>query len=252
VVIGRVELRERRANPESDGMVGEDRAPAVERPRRWRVRRRARLVTAVVRKTSRFALAIRLRRKMKSGEVLAEYFRIRWPGCKAGSRNRCGAGRGSLLEGTSSHRRKCMRDARPPAKDAELLKPTVWAGFFEVTWALEVMVEPMLKSGKTLPEDPGTGWRWRCSPAGREIVSDVCAAPGGKKPAHCRHDETGKLVRDGCAGIGSTAERKFACGGVEVASFKRIASPSGRLREIRGWPENLFGRVIDVPCSNTA
>jgi 16S rRNA (cytosine967-C5)-methyltransferase len=68
-------------------------------------------------------------------------------------------------------------DVAPPA----FLKPTEWAGFYEVPSGHWAEVEPLLKAGQIYLQDPGTRLAvGLLAPQKGETVLDVCAAPGGK------------------------------------------------------------------------
>ena len=139
----------------------------------------------------------------------------------------------------------------PPA----FLKPSAWAGFYEVESGRWSAVEPLLKSGKIYLQDPGTRLAVELlAPLAGETVLDVCAAPGGKSLLIADAMKTGKIVALDLPGarIDRLKENLSRAGAVEVALVQAdvLAEPAMALRE-HALPESYSAVLIDVPCSNT-
>ena len=139
----------------------------------------------------------------------------------------------------------------PPA----ILKPTKWAGFFEVESGHWSQIEPLLKAGKLYLQDPGTRLAVELlAPQAGESVLDLCAAPGGKSLLIADLMKTGKLVAMDLPGarIDRLKENLARVSGVEVALVQAdvLENAVTALREHK-LPEIFAAVLIDVPCSNT-
>ena len=137
----------------------------------------------------------------------------------------------------------------------DFLKPTAWAGFFEVESGKWTKVEPLLRSGKLYLQDPGTRLAVELlAPQAGETVLDVCAAPGGKSLLIGDTIKTGKVVAMDLPGarIDRLKENLARANGVEVALVQVdvLLEPVMALREHK-LPESFSAVLIDVPCSNT-
>ena len=152
-----------------------------------------------------------------------------------------------------------------------MLKPTQWAGFFEVESGKWTKVEPLLKSGKLYLQDPGTRLAvGLLAPRAGETVLDVCAAPGGKSlliadtmkalagvgagTEAAAAAPAGKVIAMDLPGarIDRLKENLARANGVDVALVQAdvLAEPVMALRE-HALPESFSAVLIDVPCSNT-
>jgi 16S rRNA (cytosine967-C5)-methyltransferase len=145
---------------------------------------------------------------------------------------------------------------RDPSEAAPgFLKPTPWAGFYEVPSGRWTHVEPLLTAGKLYLQDPGTRLAVELlAPRADETVLDVCAAPGGKSLLIADTMKTGKLVSMDLPGarIDRLKENLSRIQGVEVALVQAdvLEGAALALREHK-LPESFDAVLIDVPCSNT-
>ena len=137
----------------------------------------------------------------------------------------------------------------------EFLKPTQWAGFYEVPSGQWSKVEPLLKSGKIYLQDPGTRLAVELlAPQAGETILDGCAAPGGKSLLMADTMKSGKIVAMDLPGprIARLKENLSRAHGVEVALVQAdlLANPAPTLFEHK-LPDSYDAVIIDVPCSNT-
>ncbi|MSU23344.1 MAG: RNA methyltransferase [Opitutus sp.] len=141
------------------------------------------------------------------------------------------------------------------------LKPTAWAGFFEVASGRWTDVEPLLKSGKIYVQDPGTRLAVELlAPQAGETVLDLCAAPGGKSLMIADAMKLGQVVamdlpiEPGKSGarIDRLAQNLSRASGVEVAVVQAdlLKNPEMSLREHK-LPASFAAVLLDAPCSNT-
>ncbi len=150
-------------------------------------------------------------------------------------------------------------DEGPP----DFLKPTAWAGFYEVASGRWPEVEPLLRSGKLYLQDPGTRLAVELlAPQPGETVLDLCAAPGGKsllcadqmKSRSAGSGQAGKIVAMDLPGprIDRLKENLSRVSGVEVALVQAdlLEGAAMALREHK-LPEGYAAVLLDVPCSNT-
>jgi 16S rRNA (cytosine967-C5)-methyltransferase len=149
------------------------------------------------------------------------------------------------------HARWRVAAEAPPA----FLKPTNWAGIYEVQSGHWPEVEALLKAGKLYLQDPSTGLPIQLlAPKAGESVLDLCAAPGGKSLWIADLMKTGRLVAVDLPGarIDRLKENLARTAGLEVAlvqadALGNLALP---LREHR-LPESYDAVLLDAPCSNT-
>lgn len=249
------ELIEAADSPAADGLVAKIVHHAVEQTKAVASKSEAGLVNAVVRKLA-LALAVPPPPKLASADVLAEYFSHpdwlvrRW-----------------LVDFGPVATRKLLEWNQRPATvyarwrgregDAvpEFLKPTPWAGFYEVPSGQWTKVEPLLKNGKIYLQDPGTRLAVELlAPQAGETVLDGCAAPGGKSLLIADAMKTGKIVAMDLPGprIARLKENLSRAHGVEVALVQAdlLANPAPTLYEHK-LPDSFDAVIIDVPCSNT-
>jgi len=213
-------------------------------------------VNAVVRKLA-LALAVPPPPKVASADVLAEYFSHpdwlvkRWLVDFGAEATR------KLLEWNQqpatvyARWRSTDSSVAPPA----FLKPTAWAGFFEVPSGRWTQIEPLLKSGKIYLQDPGTRIAVELlAPQPGETVLDGCAAPGGKSLLIADAMKSGRIVAMDLPGprISRLKENLSRAHAVEVALVQAdlLEAPALALREHQ-LPESYAAVLIDVPCSNT-
>ena len=265
------ELIEAADTPESDGLVAKIVHHAVEQTKAVASKSEAGLVNAVVRKLA-LALAVPPPPKVASAEVLAEYFSHpdwlvkRWLVDFGADATR------KLLEWNQQPATVYARWRGPEGETApDFLKPTQWAGFYEVPSGQWSKVEPLLKSGKIYLQDPGTRLAVELlAPQAGETILDGCAAPGGKSllmadamNAHSTGSTgsppagpgpAGKIVAMDLPGprIVRLKENLSRAHGVEVALVQAdlLANPAPTLFEHK-LPDSYDAVIIDVPCSNT-
>jgi 16S rRNA (cytosine967-C5)-methyltransferase len=249
----------RRAAP-ADGLVAKIVHHAVEQAKGLASPAEARLVNAVVRKLAP-ALAAPPPPKLATAEALAEYFSHpewlvkRWLLQFGAEPTR------QLLEWNQRpapvYARWRAADVAPPA----FLKPTEWAGFYEVPSGHWAEVEPLLKAGQIYLQDPGTRLAvGLLAPQKGETVLDVCAAPGGKSLQIADAMQAGRVVAidlpptedKPSARIDRLKENLSRTHGVEVALVLGDIEPGATLllRE-HNLPTEYAAVLIDVPCSNT-
>jgi 16S rRNA (cytosine967-C5)-methyltransferase len=249
------ELIEAADAPASEGLVAKIVHHAVEQTKAVASKSEAGLVNAVVRKLA-LALAVPPPPKLASADVLAEYFSHpdwlvkRWLVDFGAAATR------SLLEWNQqpatvyARWRAGVGEAVP-----DFLKPTPWAGFFEVPSGQWPKVEPLLKSGKIYLQDPGTRLAVELlAPQPGETVLDGCAAPGGKSLLLADTMQTGKIVAMDLPGprITRLKENLARVHGVDVALVQAdlLENAVPALREHQ-LPDSYEAVLIDVPCSNT-
>ncbi|HWA87932.1 MAG TPA: RsmB/NOP family class I SAM-dependent RNA methyltransferase, partial [Opitutus sp.] len=157
-------------------------------------------------------------------------------------------------------------DGRPP----DFLKPTPWAGFFEIPPGRWAEVEPLLKSGKIYLQDPGTRLAVDLlAPQAGEVVLDACAAPGGKSLLIA--DAMAGEKRGGGAAPPETSRGRLVAMDLPGARIDRLRENLSRVPaavdvalvqgDLRENPAALFKEhklpaeyaavLLDVPCSNT-
>ena len=257
------ELIEAADTPAGDGLVAKIVHHAVEQTKAVASKSEAGLVNAVVRKLA-LALAVPPPPKVAPAEVLAEYFSHpdwlvkRWLVDFGADATR------KLLEWNQRPATVYARWRGPEGEAApDFLKPTQWAGFYEVPSGQWSKVEPLLKSGKIYLQDPGTRLAVELlAPQPGETVLDGCAAPGGKSllmadimKAHSTGSgPAGKIVAMDLPGprIARLKENLSRAHGVEVALVQAdlLANPAPTLFEHK-LPDSYDAVLIDVPCSNT-
>jgi 16S rRNA (cytosine967-C5)-methyltransferase len=155
----------------------------------------------------------------------------------------------------------------------EWLKPTAWAGFYEVASGHWPEVERLLKAGQLYLQDPGTRLAVELlAPQRGETVLDVCAAPGGKSLLIADAMRGG--LTDASAGrliamdlppapteqtgnrpaprIERLKENLARVQGLDVALVLADVQRGAAL-ELRehNLPEEFTAVLIDVPCSNS-
>ncbi len=264
------ELIEAAGTPAADGLVAKIVHHAVEQTKAVASKSEAGLVNAVVRKLAG-VLAAPPPSKVASAEVLGEYFSHpdwlvrRWLVDFGAEGTR------QLLEWNQQPATVYARwrpaaaapvaggpeagAAGDPAGRPDFLKPTPWAGFYEVPSGRWSQVEPLLKSGKIYLQDPGTRLAVELlAPQPGETVLDACAAPGGKSLLMADLMQTGKVVALDLPGprIARLKENLSRAHGVEVALVQAdlLENPAAILHE-HGLPDTFSAVLIDVPCSNT-
>jgi 16S rRNA (cytosine967-C5)-methyltransferase len=250
------ELIEAKGTPESEGLAAKVVHHAVEQTKTLASGAEAKLVNAVVRK-----LIAALAGGAPAGGVaataaeLAEYFShpewlVRMWIAQFGAE----AAR-SLLEWNQRPATVYARWRATGEPVPDFLKPTAWAGFFEVESGKWTKVEPLLRSGKLYLQDPGTRLAVELlAPVAGETVLDVCAAPGGKSLLIGDIMKTGKVIAMDLPGarIDRLKENLARAQGIEVALVQAdvLLEPVMALREHK-LPESFSAVLIDVPCSNS-
>lgn len=145
------------------------------------------------------------------------------------------------------------RDVVAPAP--EWLKPTKWAGFFEVPSGRWGEVEPLLKHGKIYLQDPATRLAVELlAPQPGEVVLDVCAAPGGKSLLIADFMKSGRIVAMDLPGerIHRLKENLARISNVEVALVTADVARGGFTDlEDHKLPTDYSAVLIDVPCTNS-
>ncbi len=248
----------------ADGIVAKIVHHAVEQAKTLASPAEARLVNAVVRKLAIGLVATPPPAAAEPAQ-LAEYFshpewlERAWLAQFGAEATR------SLLEWNQQpatvYARWRATDEAPP----EILKPTKWAGFFEVVSGHWSEIEPLLKTGKLYLQDPGTRLAVELlAPQPGESVLDLCAAPGGKSLLIADTMKSALPKAAGIAGgrlvamdlpgarIDRLKENLARVQGVEVALVQAdvLEGAVSALREHK-LPESFAAVLIDVPCSNT-
>ncbi|MEY4813768.1 MAG: hypothetical protein RLZZ162_841 [Verrucomicrobiota bacterium] len=250
------ELIEAKGTPEAEGIAAKVVHHAVEQTKTLASAAEARLVNAVVRKLIlALAGAAPPQGVAATAADLAEYFShpewlVRmWIAQFGAEATR------SFLEWNQQPATVYARWRATEEPVPDFLKPTAWAGFFEVESGKWTKVEPLLRSGKLYLQDPGTRLAVELlAPQAGETVLDVCAAPGGKSLLIGDTIKTGKVVAMDLPGarIDRLKENLARANGVEVALVQVdvLLEPVMALREHK-LPESFSAVLIDVPCSNT-
>ncbi len=259
------ELLEALGEPAADGRSAKIVHHAVEQAKHLASPAEAKLVNAVVRKLAG-VLTDQAPPKLADADTLAEYFSHpawlvrRW-----------------LTQFGTDHTRQLLEWNQQPATvyarwragasavAPEWLKPTPWAGYFEVTSGHWGDVEPLLKSGKLYLQDPGTRFAVELlAPKAGETVLDACAAPGGKSllvadtmkaglPAGTTVN-SGRVIALDLPGtrIDRLKENLSRADGVDVALVQADLIVDGyKSLDDHGLPTEYAAVLLDVPCSNT-
>ncbi len=249
------ELIEAEGEHADKGMVAKIVHHAVDQAKVLSSAAEAKLVNAVVRK---LALALHSQlapNRLAAAAVLAEYYShpewlvSRW-----------------LIDFGAEHTRTLLKWNQTPApvyarwRDQETpvpewLKPTQWAGFFEVTSGHWTEVEALLKKGKLYLQDPATRLAVELlAPQPGEAVLDVCAAPGGKSLLIADVMKTGRIVAMDLPGerINRLKENLSRIADVDVALVQADIARGGFAHlEDHKLPTEYPAVLIDVPCTNT-
>jgi 16S rRNA (cytosine967-C5)-methyltransferase len=267
------ELLEGSVPPVEEGLVAKIVHHAVEQAKVLASPAEARLVNAVVRKLAPL-LAVPPPPKLATAEVLAEYFSHpewlvkRWLLAFGAEATR------QLLEWNQQPapvyaRWRAGKTEAPP----DWLKPTAWAGFYEVASGHWPEVERLLKGGQLYLQDPATRLAVELlAPQRGETVLDVCAAPGGKSlliadvmRGELKDASAGRLIAMDLppAPVEQTGNRPAPrierlkenlarVQGLDVALVLADVQRGAAL-ELRehNLPEEFAAVLIDVPCSNS-
>lgn len=240
-----------------DGKVAKIVHHAVEQAKQLASPAEARLVNAVVRKLAA-ALALPAPGKLAPAAVLAEYFSHpewlvkRWLAQFGADATR------ALLEWNQQPAKVYARWRGPAEEAAALkwLKPTAWAGFYEIESGQWTKVEPLLKAGKIYLQDPATRLAVAAlAPEETEIVLDGCAAPGGKSLMIADTMQRGKIIAIDLPGarierLKENLSRVPETVGVALVQADLIEGVTGALKE-HGLHTMFHALLLDVPCSNT-
>ncbi len=248
------ELIEAAHAPASEGRVAKIVHHAVEQTKTLASPAEARLVNAVVRKLAT-ALVQPPLPVDASADALAEYYShpdwlVRsWLAQFGPEATR------ALLEWNQQPAPVYARWRAAEEPLPRFLKPTQWAGFFEVTSGHWPELEPLLTSGKLYLQDPSTRLPVELlAPETNETLLDLCAAPGGKALLIADAMRTGRLVAvDLPSGrIDRLKENLSRVGAVEAALVQGdvLKDFAALLRE-HNLPKDYDGVLLDVPCSNT-
>jgi 16S rRNA (cytosine967-C5)-methyltransferase len=249
------ELIEAGGKPAEDGLVAKIVHHAVEQTKRLASPAEARLVNAVARKLAA-ALAGPAPSAEAAADELADYFSHpawlvrRWQaefGAEAARK---------LLEWNQQpatvYGRWRATDEAPPA----WLKPTAWAGFFEIPSGHWAEVGPWLTGGKIYLQDPGTRLAVELLALQEtETVLDACAAPGGKSLLMADTLQHGKVIALDLPGtriarLTENLSRLPATVGVALVQGDLLEGAAALLKE-HGLPREYGAVLVDVPCSNT-
>ncbi len=250
------ELIEASGSPEAEGRVAKIVHHAVEQTKALASPAEARLVNAVVRKLAGVIASGRVPGTAAAPAELAEYFSHPEWLVRAWLAQFGAEGTRALLEWNQQPATVYARWRGPAEEPApDFLKPSTWAGFFEVASGHWPQVEPLLKGGKLYLQDPGTRLAVDLlAPQAGETVLDLCAAPGGKSLLCADRMRTGRVVAMDLPGprIGRLKENLSRVAGVEVALVQAdlLEGAVMALREHK-LPEVYAAVMIDVPCSNT-
>ena len=224
----------------------------------------ARLVNAVLRKVAAALAAETFPARLAPAEQLATYFSHpewlvrRWLAQFGADATR------ALLEWNQRpgpvYAR--WRSTTPPGEaEKAWLRPTPWAGFFEVQPGHWSQVEERLANGVLYLQDPSTRQSVELlSPRSGETILDACAAPGGKSLLIAD-----TMLREGVAvpsrvvafdlpgtRIERLKENLSRTPGVDVALVQGdLADGAGQLLKQHDLPLEYPGVLVDVPCSNT-
>lgn len=148
-------------------------------------------------------------------------------------------------------------DEEPPA----FLKPTRWAGYYEVSGGNWDEVRRLAHEGALYLQDPSTRLSVELlAPVANETILDACAAPGGKCLQIADRLQTGRLVALDLPPE-SDADVRFrrlqenlnrTPAGVQVALMPGdLAKVGPRYFREFNLPETYDAVLLDVPCSNT-
>lgn len=248
------ELIEAAGSPASEGRAAKIVHHAVEQTKSIASPAEARLVNAVVRKLAA-ALAAPPPAAGATAEELAGYFShpawlVRSWLAQFGPENTR-----ALLEWNQQPPRLYARWRQAAEPVPACLKPTPWAGFFEVSPGHWPDIEPLLKAGRIYLQDPATRLPVDLlDPKPGESVLDLCAAPGGKSLLIADRMQTGQLVAVDVpdARIDRLKENlsRAPLSNVALVQGDVLAGIEPVLREHR-LPVSYAAVLIDVPCSNT-
>lgn len=249
------ELIEAEGSSVEQGMVAKIVHHAVDQTKKLASPAEARLVNAVVRKLAE-ALAAPPPPKLASAAALSEYFShpewlVRsWLAQFGAEPTR------ALLEWNQQPAPTYARWRAGGETPPDWMKPTAWAGFFEIPAGRWTDVEPLLKSGKIYLQDPAT--RLSVELLGlqpTEVVLDACAAPGGKSLLIADTLQQGKVIAVDLPGVRidrltENLSRLPATVGVALVQADLRENIGPVLKE-HGLPREFQAVLLDVPCSNT-
>lgn len=245
-----------------DGLAAKIVHHAVEQTKHLASPAEARLVNAIVRKLATSLPAQPVPGRLADAAALAEYFSHpvwlvqRWLaqfGAEATRR---------LLEWNQSPapvyaRWRAGATAAGEAAVAvpDFLRPTQWAGFYEVPPGHWREVERLLAAGQVYLQDPSTRLAVELlAPQPGEMVVDLCAAPGGKSVLIADTMGAGRLVAFDLPGVrlDRLKENLARTRGVEVALVQGdVLKDAGKLLIEHNLPSNYPAVLLDAPCSNT-
>lgn len=249
------ELIEATGKPPEEGMSAKIGHHAVEQTKALASPAEARLVNAVVRKLA-VALAKPAPEAGAGAAELAEYFSHpewlvrRWLGQFGGEATR------KLLEWNQQPAPVYARWRATALPVPEWLKPTAWAGFFEIPPGRWGDVEPLLKNGTIYLQDPGTRLAVELLALQEtEVVLDACAAPGGKSLLIADTLKIGKIVALDVPGprierLKENLSRVPETMGVALVQGDLLQGIGPVFKE-HGLPGLYPAVLLDVPCSNT-
>lgn len=227
---------------------------AVERTKRMASPAEAKLVNAVVRKLAPLTGQTPPPAN-ESPENLAEYFSHPTWLIKSWNSQFGPEATRTLLEWNQQPAVVYARWRAEEATRPAILRPTRWAGFFEIPSGNWAEIEPLLTTGKLYLQDPATRIPVELlGPQPGESILDLCAAPGGKSLLIADNMGSGRLVAVDLPGarIDRLAANLSRCAGVEPALVQADVTEklNVTLREHK-LPESYDAVLLDVPCSNT-
>ncbi len=258
------ELIEALGEPAADGRAAKIVHHAVEQAKHLASPAEAKLVNAVVRKLAG-VLTAAAPPKVADAAVLAEYFSHpewlvrRWLTQLGAEPTR------KLLEWNQQPAVVYARWRDTKAAAPDWLKPTAWAGYFEVPSGRWGEVEPLLTAGRLYLQDPGTRFAVELlAPKAGETVLDACAAPGGKSLLIADTMKVG-LPAGTTAGAGRVIaldlpgpridrlkQNLSRVEGVEVALVQGdLLAGEFKLFDDHRLPTEYEAVLLDVPCSNS-
>ena len=258
--------RDSAASP-AEGLAAKIVHHAVEQAKTLASPSEARLVNAVVRKLATALAEQTAPGRLASAEILADYYSHplwlvrRWLAAHGAESTR------ALLEwnqrpapvyGRVRRQASTLEVREPgfkPEEPAPWLKPTPWAGFYEIPSGHRADLEPLLKSGGVYLQDPATRLAvGLLSPRPGESVLDLCAAPGGKSLLIADQMGEGSLVAWDLptAPLDWLRENLAKVTGVKTTLLTSdILRDAARMLRDAELPAEFPAVLIDVPCSNT-
>ena len=215
----------------------------------------ARLVNAVARRLAGVLAAQSVPGQLATADALAEWYSHpawlvqRWLIQFGASSTR------ALLEWNQQPAPVYARWRDPAHPVPAWMKPSSWAGFFEIPPGHWDELGALLIAGRIYLQDPGARLAAELvDPQPGESVLDLCASPGGKSLSLADAMGTGRIVAvdRADARIDRLKENLARAGQVEVALVLGdvLSGLELNLREHR-LPDSYPAVLLDAPCTNT-